>query len=286
MSRAADFLGPHGALSEALPDFEYRAGQVEMAARVEETLNLNATLMIEAGTGIGKSFAYLIPALLCGERVVISTATKNLQDQLFEKESAPASEHLGEPGSRGAHEGTRELSLPAGVAEVSDGPESEARSPARRRSPAHRVLGGEDQDRRPGRNPWTSRFPRFLARNIHHFRELHRPPLPAPRGVPPDHPSEAGAYEPDSDREPPFARCRPDRASDRFRRGASRVRPPDRGRSTPARGRRHPRVLEHPLGGGGRPPGDRPDTFSEACGSRSHCASSPPEVETRLSRSL
>ncbi len=86
MSRAADFLGPHGALSEALPDFEYRAGQVEMAARVEETLNLNATLMIEAGTGIGKSFAYLIPALLCGERVVISTATKNLQDQLFEKD--------------------------------------------------------------------------------------------------------------------------------------------------------------------------------------------------------
>ena len=57
-----------------------------MAARVEETLNGDGALMVEAGTGIGKSFAYLIPALLCGERVVISTATRNLQDQLFEKD--------------------------------------------------------------------------------------------------------------------------------------------------------------------------------------------------------
>ena len=86
MSRSADFLGPRGALSESLPGFEHRAGQVEMAARVEEALNGDGALMIEAGTGIGKSFAYLIPALLCGERVVISTATKNLQDQLFEKD--------------------------------------------------------------------------------------------------------------------------------------------------------------------------------------------------------
>ena len=86
MSRAADFLGPRGVLSESLPGFEHRAGQVEMAARVEATLNGDGALMIEAGTGIGKSFAYLIPALLCGERVVISTATRNLQDQLFEKD--------------------------------------------------------------------------------------------------------------------------------------------------------------------------------------------------------
>ena len=86
MSRAADFLGPHGVLSESLPGFEHRAGQVEMAARIEETLRGDGALMIEAGTGIGKSFAYLIPALLCGERVVISTATRNLQDQLFDKD--------------------------------------------------------------------------------------------------------------------------------------------------------------------------------------------------------
>ena len=86
MSQAADFLGPRGVLSESLPGFEHRAGQVEMAARVEETLQGDGALMIEAGTGIGKSFAYLIPALLCGERVVISTATKNLQDQLFDKD--------------------------------------------------------------------------------------------------------------------------------------------------------------------------------------------------------
>ena len=86
MTRAADFLGPDGALAEALPGFEHRPGQVEMAGRVEATLNEGGSLMVEAGTGIGKSFAYLIPALLCGERVVVSTATRNLQDQLFEKD--------------------------------------------------------------------------------------------------------------------------------------------------------------------------------------------------------
>ena len=86
MSQAAGFLGPGGALAEALPGFEHREGQVEMAVRVEETLKRGGALMVEAGTGIGKSFAYLLPALLSGERVVISTATRNLQDQLFEKD--------------------------------------------------------------------------------------------------------------------------------------------------------------------------------------------------------
>lgn len=95
MSRAADFLGPGGALAEALPAFEHRPGQVEMASRVEETLNGGGALMVEAGTGIGKSFAYLVPALLSGEKVVISTATRNLQDQLFEKDLPQLQEILG-----------------------------------------------------------------------------------------------------------------------------------------------------------------------------------------------
>ncbi len=86
MRQAAEFLGPGGALADALPGFEHRAGQVEMAERVEETLRRGGALMVEAGTGTGKSFAYLVPALLSGERVVISTATRNLQDQLFEKD--------------------------------------------------------------------------------------------------------------------------------------------------------------------------------------------------------
>ena len=60
MSQAAGFLGPGGALAEALPGFEHREGQVEMAVRVEETLKRGGALMVEAGTGIGKSFAYLL----------------------------------------------------------------------------------------------------------------------------------------------------------------------------------------------------------------------------------
>lgn len=83
---AADFLGEGGALARALDGFEHRRGQVEMAERVEATLGGGGALLVEAGTGIGKSFAYLLPALLCGKRVVVSTATRNLQDQLFEKD--------------------------------------------------------------------------------------------------------------------------------------------------------------------------------------------------------
>lgn len=93
--RAADFLTPGGALARALGGFEHRAGQVEMAERVEAVLRDGGSLMVEAGTGIGKSFAYLVPALLCGERVVISTATRNLQDQLFEKDLPQLQEAIG-----------------------------------------------------------------------------------------------------------------------------------------------------------------------------------------------
>ncbi len=86
MSEAADLLGPEGPLARGLPGFEVREGQIEMAAQVEEVLRDGGSLFVEAGTGIGKSFAYLIPAILHDERVVISTATRALQDQLFEKD--------------------------------------------------------------------------------------------------------------------------------------------------------------------------------------------------------
>lgn len=85
------FLSPTGALSNYLPDFEYREQQHEMADSVRQAFNQNAFLVAEAGTGIGKSLAYLIPSLLLvnsnpESKVVISTNTKNLQDQLFNKE--------------------------------------------------------------------------------------------------------------------------------------------------------------------------------------------------------
>lgn len=86
----AETLGDQGALAAAFPDYEYRPQQVSMAQAVAKAFNQSDHLIVEAGTGTGKSLAYLIPAvqwaLRNNERVVISTNTINLQDQLLEKD--------------------------------------------------------------------------------------------------------------------------------------------------------------------------------------------------------
>ncbi len=83
-----DFFGKGGILSRSHPNYEYRPGQYEMARAVESALRNREHLIVEAGTGTGKTLAYLIPSLLSGKRVVISTGTKNLQEQLFFKDVA------------------------------------------------------------------------------------------------------------------------------------------------------------------------------------------------------
>ncbi|RRD39238.1 ATP-dependent DNA helicase [Comamonadaceae bacterium OH3737_COT-264] len=72
-----------GALAQANPRFKARQGQTAMALAVGEAIEQGGALAVEAGTGVGKTFAYLVPALLSGERVLVSTATKALQDQIF-----------------------------------------------------------------------------------------------------------------------------------------------------------------------------------------------------------
>lgn len=79
----ATTFSEHGALAAANPQYRPRAGQIQMAMAVAHTLQDGGALVVEAGTGVGKTFAYLIPALLSGERVLVSTATKALQDQIF-----------------------------------------------------------------------------------------------------------------------------------------------------------------------------------------------------------
>jgi ATP-dependent DNA helicase DinG len=79
-------LGPDGALSRVLPAYEHRPQQLAMARAVGRALTQGSRLVVEAGTGTGKTLAYLVPAALSGKRVVISTATRNLQDQLFLKD--------------------------------------------------------------------------------------------------------------------------------------------------------------------------------------------------------
>jgi ATP-dependent DNA helicase DinG len=77
------FFRPGGTLASAHPAFESRPGQLQMALAVEDALANNRKLIVEAGTGTGKTMAYLVPALLSGRRVVISTGTKALQEQLY-----------------------------------------------------------------------------------------------------------------------------------------------------------------------------------------------------------
>jgi ATP-dependent DNA helicase DinG len=79
---SAEILRPGGALAEALPGFEPRAGQLAMAKRVARAIDLDERLVVEAGTGTGKTIAYLVPAILSGRRVVVSTGTRTLQDQI------------------------------------------------------------------------------------------------------------------------------------------------------------------------------------------------------------
>jgi ATP-dependent DNA helicase DinG len=81
-----DFFSAQGALARVVHDFRVRPFQLEMARAVEQAIENNSVLVAEAGTGTGKTFAYLVPALASGGKVIISTGTKTLQDQLFDRD--------------------------------------------------------------------------------------------------------------------------------------------------------------------------------------------------------
>src|SRR6266700_387006 len=88
------FFAPGGLLSQAHPNYEFRRGQLQMAEAVEQALANRKHLIVEAGTGTGKTLAYLLPVIRSGKRVVISTGTKNLQEQLFFKDVPFLEQHL------------------------------------------------------------------------------------------------------------------------------------------------------------------------------------------------
>lgn len=79
-------LGQDGLLSQSLKDFEYRPDQIHMAALINEALDSSNQALIEAGTGVGKTMGYLVPIIISGKKSVISTGTKNLQEQIFFKD--------------------------------------------------------------------------------------------------------------------------------------------------------------------------------------------------------
>jgi ATP-dependent DNA helicase DinG len=92
-------FAPGGALSDAVPGFKLRRQQLEMAEAIHAAIERQGVLVAEAGTGTGKTFAYLVPALLAGGKVIVSTGTKNLQDQLFDRDLPAVRQALGSGAS-------------------------------------------------------------------------------------------------------------------------------------------------------------------------------------------
>lgn len=95
--RVAEALSSQGVLARAVPGFQPRQGQHEMAMAVSRTVQAGGQLVVEAGTGTGKTYAYLVPVLLSGQRALVSTATKALQDQLFSRDIPRLIDALGLP---------------------------------------------------------------------------------------------------------------------------------------------------------------------------------------------
>jgi ATP-dependent DNA helicase DinG len=93
----SEFFGPDSPLKQYLPGFQPRAGQAWMAEAVAEAIAESGKLVVEAGTGTGKTFAYLLPALLSGRKTIISTGTKALQDQLYHRDLPLIGKAVGRP---------------------------------------------------------------------------------------------------------------------------------------------------------------------------------------------
>ena len=93
----AHFFGDDSPLKALLPGFQPRPGQAWMAEAVAEAIQNVDKLVVEAGTGTGKTFAYLLPALFCGRKTIVSTGTKALQDQLFHRDLPLVSKAFGQP---------------------------------------------------------------------------------------------------------------------------------------------------------------------------------------------
>jgi ATP-dependent DNA helicase DinG len=86
MSELESFFSLDGSISEVISGYLPRPSQLEMAKAIEKAIRSKENLIAEAGTGTGKTFAYLVPAVFSGKKVIVSTGTKNLQDQLFNKD--------------------------------------------------------------------------------------------------------------------------------------------------------------------------------------------------------
>jgi ATP-dependent DNA helicase DinG len=97
MQDLAEFFGAESPLQSLLPGYQPREGQAWMAEAVADALARDGKLVVEAGTGTGKTFAYLLPALMSGRKTIISTGTKALQDQLYHRDLPLIGKAVGRP---------------------------------------------------------------------------------------------------------------------------------------------------------------------------------------------
>ncbi|MDB4971818.1 MAG: DinG family ATP-dependent helicase YoaA [Myxococcaceae bacterium] len=125
MQGAVEVLGQDGPLARALPGYEERAEQLAMTELVERALAEDAIALIEAGTGTGKTLAYLVPALLSGKKVVVSTGTKTLQEQIVHRDLPLLARHLGVPVSAAMMKGLGNYLCLRRYGEFMASPESE-----------------------------------------------------------------------------------------------------------------------------------------------------------------
>ncbi len=134
LERARAVFAADGPLAEAQPGYRPRAGQQEMAEAIADAIDGKATLMVDAGTGIGKTFAYLVPALLSGQKVLLSTATRQLQDQLYQRDVPRIKQVLGSDAQVAILKGRANYVCPVHLARnLRDGRFRDPKIPARLR---------------------------------------------------------------------------------------------------------------------------------------------------------
>ena len=250
VARVDAVFDEQGALARVLPGFEPRQAQRAMAATVASALQHDGVALVEAGTGTGKTIAYLIPAILSGKRVLVSTGTKNLQEQIVDKDLPVLTRVLDRPFTATVMKGrSNYLCLHRYQAMRSGG------------LPRQQRLGGfghpgtevderillpilerwvaRTDNRRPGRAARPARRPADLVGAVGVGRELPRHDLPAVQRVLRHADAAASRRFRPGDRQPPPAVCRRRRAPGQLRRGDSGSRRRDPRRSPSARGCRH-----------------------------------------------
>ncbi len=134
LERARAVFAADGPLAEAQPGYRPRAGQQEMTEAIADAIDGKAALMVDAGTGIGKTFAYLVPALLSGQKVLLSTATRQLQDQLYQRDVPRIKQVLGSDAQVAILKGRANYVCPVHLARnLRDGRFRDPKIPARLR---------------------------------------------------------------------------------------------------------------------------------------------------------